>query len=52
VVDWMKDNPLTKEIEYVSFKEIKKIAREIDLKLEKEFEAGAYHYSLLLVKQS
>ena len=50
VVDWIKDNPLTPEIEWVDFEEIKKIAKELDLKLEKEFEAGAYHYSLILVK--
>ncbi len=50
VVDWKKDNPLTKEIEKVSFQEVKKIAKELDLKLEKEFEAGAYHYGLILVK--
>ena len=50
VVDWIKDNPLTPEIEWVDFEEIKKIAKELDLKLEKEFEAGAYHYGLILVK--
>ena len=50
VVDWIKDNPLTKEIEKVSFEEIKKEARELNLKLEKEFEAGTYHYGLILVK--
>ncbi len=50
VVDWKKDNPLTKEIEKVSFQEIKKIAEELNLKVEKEFEAGVYHYGLILVK--
>ncbi len=50
VVDWIKDNPLTKEIEQVSFEEIKKIGEELELKIEKEFEAGAYHYGLILVK--
>jgi len=50
VVDWKKDNPLTKEIEKVSFEEVKKIAKELNLKLEKEFEAGTYHYGLILVK--
>ena len=50
VVDWIKDNPLTPEIEWVDFEEIKKIAKELNLKLEKEFEAGAYHYGLILVK--
>ena len=37
VVDWVKDNPLTKEIEKVSFEEIKKAAKELRLKVEKEF---------------
>lgn len=50
VVDWQKDNPLTKEIEKVSFPEIKKIARELNLKVEKEFEAGIYHRGLVLLK--
>lgn len=50
IVDWIKDNPLTKEIEYVSFDEIKKIAKELDLKVQKEFEAGSYHKGLTLIK--
>ncbi len=48
IVDWIKDNPLTKEIEYVSFDEIKDIAKELGLKIEKEFPAGSYHYALIL----
>jgi ubiquinone/menaquinone biosynthesis C-methylase UbiE len=50
LVDWLKDNPLTKEIEYVSFSEIKETARDLDLTLEKEFEAGDYHWGLILTK--
>ncbi len=50
VVDWQKDNPFTKKIEKVSFGEIKKIAKALNLKLEKEFPAGTYHYALILVK--
>lgn len=50
IVDWIKDNPLTEEIEYVSFDEIKKIAKDLNLELEKEFEAGAYHLALILIK--
>jgi len=50
VVDWLKDNPLTPEIEWLDFEEIKKIVEELNLKLEKEFEAGAYHQGLLLTK--
>lgn len=50
VVDWIKDNPLTKQIEYVSFDEIKELAKELNLKIEKEFPAGDYHYALVLIK--
>jgi len=50
VVDWSKDNPLTPEVEWVSVEEIKKIAKELSLKIEKEFEAGLYHWGLILVK--
>jgi ubiquinone/menaquinone biosynthesis C-methylase UbiE len=51
IVDWIKDNPLTREIEWVDFEKIKEIAKDIGLKLEKEFEAGIYHKALVLVKQ-
>jgi ubiquinone/menaquinone biosynthesis C-methylase UbiE len=47
VVDWIKDNPLTPEIEWLDFEEIKRMAEELNLKLEKEFEAGSYHYGLI-----
>lgn len=50
VVDWVKDNPLTKGIEYVSFDEIKKIGKELGLKAQEEFEAGAYHQALIFEK--
>ncbi len=50
VVDWLKDNPLTREIEYVNFDEIKEIAKDLELKLEKEFKAGSYHWALIFEK--
>ncbi len=50
VVDWKKDNPLTPQIEKVSFEQIKEIAKELNLKLVKEFDAGSYHYGLLFEK--
>jgi ubiquinone/menaquinone biosynthesis C-methylase UbiE len=50
IVDWIKDNPLTSEIERVDFEKVKVLAKEIDLKLEKEFRAGVYHLGLIFVK--
>lgn len=51
IVDWIKDNPLTKEIEFLSFEEIKEMAKEIGLEIEKEFKAGDYHLGLILTKK-
>lgn len=49
VIDWKEDAPFGPE-KKVSPEEVKKIAQEINLKLEKEFAAGLYHYGLILVK--
>lgn len=49
IIDWNnKNNNLSNQ--KISLDEIKKILKEIDLKIEKEFEAGAYHYGILLKK--
>jgi len=50
IVDWIKDSPLTGEIEKVSFENIKYFAKEMKLKEESEFLAGSYHLALILVK--
>lgn len=50
VVDWKKDSSLGPKEGRVSADEVKKIAEEIGLKLEKEFDAGGYHYGLILLK--
>ena len=50
IVDWIKDSPLTGEIEKVSFENIKYFAKEMKLKEESEFPAGSYHLALILVK--
>jgi ubiquinone/menaquinone biosynthesis C-methylase UbiE len=50
IVDWVKDNPVTEEVEYVDFEKIKSIANELGLKVEQEFEGGIYHKVLVLVK--
>jgi len=49
VIDWKKDTTLGPK-EKISSEKIKEIAGELDLKLEKEFEAGPYHWGLILVK--
>jgi len=49
VVDWKKDAVLGPK-EKISNEDIKKIASELDFKLEKEFEAGIYHWGLILLK--
>ena len=49
VVDW-KEGVTFGPKEKVSPEEVKKIASEINLKLEKEFEAGSFHYGLVFTK--
>lgn len=46
IVDWKVEAPLGPE-KRISPPEIKKIAKEVDLKLEKEFKAGLYHWGLI-----
>ena len=49
VVDWKKDAPLGPK-EKISAEEVKKNAKELDLELEKEFEAGLYHWGWIFQK--
>lgn len=49
IVDWKKDAVLGPE-EKVSIEEIKQTAEELDLKIKKEFQAGPYHWALILLK--
>ena len=49
VVDWKKDTTLGPEKKVLPA-EVKKNAREINLELENEFEAGLCHWGLILVK--
>jgi ubiquinone/menaquinone biosynthesis C-methylase UbiE len=51
IVDWEKDNPLTEQVERVSFEKIKQTALSLDLKTEKEFKAGPYHYAVVFTKK-
>ncbi len=50
VVDWKLDAPLGPKEGRVSAKEVKALSEELNLKVEKEFEAGIYHWGLILVK--
>jgi len=50
VVDWKKDVLLGPKGREVSLDEIKKIGKELNLKPEKEFDAGLYHWALLFKK--
>ena len=50
VLDWTPGAHLGPKESRVSEEEVKKIAKELDLKLEKAFLAGAYHYGLVFKK--
>ena len=50
VVDWEEDSPQGPIEGRVSEKEVKKIAENLGFNLEKEFEAGIYHYGLIFEK--
>jgi len=49
IIDWQEEAETGPE-KKVSIEEVKKIAEKLDLKIEKEFEAGIYHWGLILVK--
>jgi len=50
VIDWLAAASQGPEKGRVSSGEVKKMAEDAGLKLEKEFEAGKYHYGLVFVK--
>jgi len=50
IVDWKKDSSLGPKEGKISEQEVKKIAKDLNLKFEKEIEAGDYHYALLFEK--
>jgi len=49
IVDWKENAEIGPE-KKISPKEIKELAEKLDLKVEEEFEAGAFHFGLILVK--
>jgi len=51
IVDWKKDVPLGPKEGRVSAEEVKKIAEELSLKLNKEFKAGLHHWGLIFEKR-
>lgn len=50
IVDWKKDAAFGPKTGKVSTGEIKKITKDLGLKLEKELKAGLYHYGLVFTK--
>jgi ubiquinone/menaquinone biosynthesis C-methylase UbiE len=50
VVDWKEDSPFGPQEDRVSPEEVKKLAKKLNLKIEKEFTAGLYHWGLILLK--
>lgn len=50
VVDWKKKSSLGPREGRITPAEIKKLAKEVGLELDKEFEAGDYHFGLLFTK--
>ncbi len=50
VVDWLAKADLGPDEGKISPQEVKKIAKELALKLRKEFETGKYHYGLIFIK--
>lgn len=50
VVDWKKNASLGPKEGKVSPEELKELALDLNLRIEKEFEASPYHYAIILVK--
>ncbi len=50
VVDWKKEAPLGPKEGRVLPEEVKEIALDLNLRIEKEFDASLYHYGIILVK--
>jgi len=50
LIDWKKDNSLGPTIGQISLNEAKELVLANDFKIKEEFDAGLYHWALLLVK--
>lgn len=50
MIDWKKEANFGPEKKRISETEVKEIAEEIGLKMDRKFDAGLYHWALILVK--
>jgi len=50
VVDWLPEAPTGPKEGRISPEEVKEMAKNLNLKLEKEFQAGIFHYGLIFTK--
>jgi len=50
IVDWKKDVPLGPDKGRIGVEEVKRIAKDLGLKVEKQFTPSIYHYGIILVK--
>lgn len=50
IVDWKPDSSLGPKEGKISAREVKKMAQDLDLRLDKEIPAGVYHYALIFKK--
>ncbi|MBL7156437.1 MAG: methyltransferase domain-containing protein [Candidatus Pacebacteria bacterium] len=51
IIDWKKNTSVGPKQGKISKDEVKKIAKELGLELEKEFDSGIFHYVLLFSKK-
>jgi len=50
IIDWKEDSPIGLKDRRVSFDETRSIVNELGLKIEREFDAGKYHWAILIKK--
>ncbi len=51
IIDWKKDAPFGPEEKRIGPEEIQSIARHLNLEIEREIDAGAYHWGVVLRKK-
>jgi len=51
IIDWKEKSSLGPKNGRISSEKIKEIAKKLNLKLKKEFQAGIFHYALLFTKE-